>query len=298
MRPVLGLCFAVLLATGVEAQTGAVLELEDVVDNRVSSGDPGGFQMAGGLELRVKVNGNGLEKVSAARVIVKEAKDDKGNSLVKDGASVPDFYPREYNNGTLQVAVGQPARSASSVRMKGTIELYVPGRDPSANVKIENALAKLDKPLSSKALKAAKLEITPLSREGYAAAAKARKVTPEDIEKIRAQGKKEGVPEKEIELAIGLAQAFESMDVDDASDTAVILSADKSDFDRIFRIEILGEDGQPINITSRSTSSRGESALMTLNPAQPPPANATLQLMLLTDKTRVSFPFDLKVPLP
>jgi hypothetical protein len=296
MRPVLGLCFAVLLATGVEAQTGVVLELDDVTDNRVSSGEPGGFQMVGGLELRVKLNGTGLDKVSAARVIVKEAKDDKGNSLVKE-SSVPDFTPREYNSGTLQVAVGQPARSATSVRMKGTIELYVPGRDPGANVKIDNALAKLDKPLSSKALKAAKLEITPLSREGYAAAAKARKVTPQDIEQIRAQGKKEGVSEKEIELAIGLAQAFESMD-DDASGTAVILSAEKSDFDRIFRIEILGEDGQPMNITSRGTSSRGESSLMTLNPAQPPPANATLQLMLLTDKTRVSVPFDLKVPLP
>jgi hypothetical protein len=210
---------------------------------------------------------------------------------------VPDFTPREYNSGTLQVAVGQPARSATSVRLKGTIELYVPGRDPAANVKIDNALAKLDKPLSAKALKAAKLEITPLSREGYAAAKKARKVDAKDIEQLRAEAKKEGIPEKELELAIALAQAFEGMD-EDVPETAVILSGEKSDFDKILRIEILGEDGQPINITSRGTSTRGESSLMTLNPSQPPPANATLQLMLLTDKTRVSFPFDLKVPLP
>jgi hypothetical protein len=296
MRPVLGLCFAILLAAGADAQTGVVLEVDDVTDNRVSSADAGGLQVQGGLELRVKLNGTGLDKVAAARVIVKEAKDDKGNSLVKQ-ASVPDFYPREYNSGTLQVAVGQPARSATSVRMKGMVELYVPGRDPGANVKIENALAKLDKPFSSKVLKAAKLEITPLSPEAYAAVAKERKVDAKDIEQIRAQGKKEGVSEKEIELAIALAQAFESMD-DDASDTAVILSGEKSDFDRIFRIEILGEDGKPIQITSRSTSSRGESSLMTLSPAQPPPANATIQLMLLTDKTRVSVPFDLKVALP
>jgi hypothetical protein len=296
MRPALGLCFAILLATGVDAQTGVVLELDDVVDNRISSIDTSGFQVQGGLELRVMLNGTGLDKATAARVIVKEAKDDKGTSLIKE-PTVPDFTPREYNSGTLQVAVGQPVRSATSVRLKGTIELYVPSRDPAANVKIDNALAKLDKPLSSKALKAAKLEITPLSAEAYAAAAKARKVDAKAIEEIRAQGKKEGVPEKEIELAIALAQAFDSMD-GDMSPTAVILSGEKSDFDRILRIEILGEDGQPIHITSRGLSSRGESSLMTLDPAQPPPANATLQLMLLTDKTRVSFPFDLKVPLP
>jgi hypothetical protein len=296
MRPALGLCFAILLATGMDAQTGVVLEIEDVVDNRISNIETSGFQVQGGLELRVMVNGTGLDKATAARVIVKEAKDDKGNSLLGK-PSVPDFFPREYNNGTLQFAVGQPVRSATSVRLKGTIELYVPSRDPSANVKIENALAKLDKPLSSKALKAAKLEITPLSREGYAEAAKARKIDAKAIEEIRAQGKKEGAPEEEIELAIKLAQAFEGMD-GDLSPSAVVLSGKKSDFDRIFRIEILGEDGQPINITSRGTSSRGESSLMTLDPSQPPPANATLQLMLLTDKTRVSFPFDLKVPLP
>lgn len=296
MRPVLGLCFAFLLATGVAAQTGVVLELDDVTDNRVSSGDPGGFQVQGGLELRVKLNGKNLDKAAAARVIVKEAKDDKGNSLVNK-PSVPDFMSREYNSGTLQVAVGQPARSATSVRLKGTIELYVPSRDPSADVKISNGLATLDKPLSSKVLKAAKVEITPLSRAAYAEAMKARKVTAEDLEKIRAEGKKQGVPEKEIELVIGLAQAFESMD-GDVSENAVILSGKTSDFDRIYRIEILGEDGQPINVTSRGTSSRGESSLMTLNPSQPVPEKATVQLMLLTDKTRVSFPFDLKVPLP
>jgi hypothetical protein len=296
MRAVLGLCFTFLLVTGAAAQTGVVVALEDVTDNRVSSSDPSGFQVQGGLELRVTLNGTGLDKAAAARVIVKEAKDDKGNSLVEK-PSVPDFMPREYNSGTLQVAVGQPARNATSVRLKGTVELYVPSRDPSANVKIDNALANLDKPLSSKALKAAKLEITPLSRKAYADAKEARKIDAKDIEQIRAEAKKQGAPEKDVEVAIALAQAFDSMD-EEVPEHAVILSGEKSDFDQIYRIEILGEDGEPINITSRGTSSRGESSLMTLNPSQPPPAKAAVQLMLLTPKTRVSFPFDLKVPLP
>jgi hypothetical protein len=65
----------------------------------------------------VKLNGNGLDKVAAARVIVKDAKDDKGNSLVKKGSNPT--TARDVNSGTLQVAVGQPARSATSVRLKG-----------------------------------------------------------------------------------------------------------------------------------------------------------------------------------
>jgi hypothetical protein len=44
MRPTLGLCFLFLLATGMDAQTGVVLELDDLTDNRVSSSDSSGFR--------------------------------------------------------------------------------------------------------------------------------------------------------------------------------------------------------------------------------------------------------------
>jgi hypothetical protein len=297
MRAVFGLGFFLLLAGAALGQSGVTVEVDDVVDNRVSSTDTGGFQMAGSLELRVKLNGTGLDKALAARVIVKEARDDKGNVLTAASTSLPDFTPRDYNSGTLQLAVKQPARAASTVRVKGTLELYVPGRDPNASFKIDKALAKLDTPFTAKALKNAKLSITPLSRDGYAAALKARKLDTKSIEAARAEAKKQGVPDAEVEAALALAQAFESMD-GDLPEGSVVLSGKKSDFDRIYRVEILGDDGQPIHITSRGLSSRGESSLMTLQPAQAPPQNATLQFQLLTDKARVSFPFELKVELP
>ena len=298
MRAALSLGFVLVLTIGVQAQTNVGVELDEVVDNRFPvNTDPNAFAMSGALELRVKLTGSGLDKATAARVIVKEAKDDKGNSLVGSSSDVPDFMGREYNNGTLQFRLNQPSRAASSVKLKGVVELYVPTRDPNANVKIEKGLSKLDAPLNSKALKTAKLEITPLSREGYAAAAKARKITDKDIEQIRAEGKKRGVDEKEIELAIEMAKAFENMD-GDLAPNAVVFSGKKADFDRIYRLEILGADGNPINVGSRGVSTRGESSIMTLNPSDAVPANATLQLMLLTDKARVSFPFELKVQLP
>ncbi len=297
MRAAATLGLFLLFAVAVHGQSNVVVELDDVTDNRFSSTDTGGFQMTGGLELRVKLDGKDLDKAAAARVIVKEAKDDKGNSLVDASRSAPDFMDRNVNGGLLQMQTKQPARSATTVRIKGTVELYVPSRDPNANVKIEKALAKLDTPLSSKALKAAKLDLTPLSPAGYAAAKKARKITPEDLEKLKAEAKKQGASEQEIEMAVELAQAFESMD-GDVSPNAVVLSGKKADFDRIFKIEILGDDGAPLDVNGRSVSTRGESSLMTLNPSVAPPANAALQLMVVTDKARVSFPFELKVELP
>jgi len=273
------------------AQKVAV-ELDEVADNRVSEG---GFQ--GSLDVKVKVSGPPTEGAEAARIIVKEARDDKNNSLLSGNESIPDFFPREYNNGSIQVSLRQPARSASSVKLKGTVELYVPGRDPASIVKIEKGLSKLDTPFSAKALKAAKIVITPLSPAGYAAASKARKIDDKAIAEIRAEGKKKGATDKEIDEVIELAKALEGLD-SASSPNAVYLSGKKSDFDRVYRIDILGPDGQPVSIPSRGTSSRGDSTIMTLEPSSPAPPDSTLKLALLTDKTKISFPFELTVSLP
>lgn len=298
MRATLSLGLVLVLATAASAQTNVAVELDEVVDNRVASTDTGGFQMRGGLDLRVKLSGSNLDKVLAARLIVKEAKDDKGNNLVRGSDKLPDFFPREYNNGTLQVQVDQPARAAGTVRLKGTVELYVPSRDPNANFKIEKPLAKLDAPLAAKGLKAAKIELTPLSRDGYASMMKARKITDADIAKLREEGKKAGASEKDIEMAVELAKAFEGMDAEPLAENAVVFSGKAADFDRIYRVELIGADGNPINTPSRGVSTRGDASVMTLNLSEAPPANAPLQVMLITDKARVSFPFELKVQLP
>src|SRR5688572_5348421 len=147
MRAATALGLSLLLATAAHGQSGVRVEVDDLTDNRMSFSNTNQFQVRGGLELRVKLTGNGLDKVSAARVIVKEAKDDTGRNLIEANPSIPDFMPREYNSGTLQLSVLQPERKATTVRLKGTLELYVPGRDPNASVKIDKALAKLDAPL-------------------------------------------------------------------------------------------------------------------------------------------------------
>src|SRR5260221_1034600 len=135
----------------------------------------------GDLEVRVKLKGTGLDRVMAARVSVKEAKDDRGNALPSSASANADFTPRDENNGIVRLSLRQPARAASSVRIKGTVDLYVPGRDPGAIVRVDHALAHPDKPLSAKLLKAEKVDITLLSPAGYAALIKTRKITDEDV---------------------------------------------------------------------------------------------------------------------
>ena len=286
--------FAVVLSFAISAmaQTNVGVELDEVTDNRVAMGDLTGY-----LSLRVKLTGSGLDKALAARVIVKEAKDDRGTAL-SDGTDKPDFFPRDYNNGTLNFSVKQPARAASSVRLKGTVELYVPSKDPAAIVKVPKGLSKHDTPLTAAGLKAAKLTITPLSVKGYSAKLESRKLDDKKIEELRAEGKKHGVSDEEIEKLIGLAKAMEGLN-EQPQEGMVILSGTKADFDRLYRVEILGDDGKPVDTGSRSTSTRGDdSTIMTIQPQKPPPANAALEFFVLTDKSTLSFPFDLKVTLP
>lgn len=291
---VLSVLFALTMSLGAAAyaQSGVGVEVDEITDNRLVA-----EMVQGSLQLRVKLVGNGLEKATAARVIVRDARDDRGTVLVKQGEDPPDFTGREYNNGMVNMSLGAPARAAASVRVKGTVELYVPTRDPSAVVKIDKALSKLDKPLVHKTLKAAKIDITPLSPAGYAARRKEQKIDADEIAKIRAEGKSRGVSEKEIEFVVGLAQALDA-DEGPAKEGTIYLSGAKSHFDRVFLIELLDGAGKPIDLPQRSSNSRGDVTLMTLVPATPPPANAALRLALLTDKSRMSFPFELNFELP
>ena len=79
---------------------------------------------------------------------------------------------------------------------------------------------------------------------------------------------------------------------------SVVLSGSRKDFDKIHAIDIVGPDKKQIDVNSRESSSRGDSTIMVLKP-ESLPAGAALRLTLLTAKSRVSVPFELKkVELP
>jgi hypothetical protein len=268
------------------------VDVDDVTDDRVGS-----EMMSGQLQLRLKLSGAALDKAAAARAIVKEASDDRGTKLAKE-LKPPDFRERDMNNGMLDVSLASPARDAKTVSLKGTIELFVPSKDPASTVTIPKAFAKLDKPLVSDGLKAAGIKLTPLSIDAYTAQMKKQKLTDADLDKIRAEGKAHGASDKDIEMAIGLAKAFDELGGQPPAEGSVILSGPASTFEKIQSIDILDANKKPVNITSKETSTRGDSAVMVMKPDSLP-AGASLRLTLLTSKSRVSVPFELKnVELP
>lgn len=280
--------FSLGWSDGALAQSGVKVELEEVVDDRFSEGP-----LSGALQITMVLTGKDLERAEAARVIVREARDDRGTDLVRD-PDVPDFQSREYNNGKLDVRLQNPARQATSIQLKGTVELFVPSRDANARIRVEKALSTFDAPLKSKGLRAAKISITPLSPQKYRERMNAQKLDDAKIAEIRARGKAEGASNEEILQAIELIKALQELGGGEISENAVVLAGPSKDFDRIHSVDILGADGKPISIGSRSTSSDGENATMILEPSEPVPSNAAIQFTLLTDKAKMSVPFDVK----
>jgi hypothetical protein len=173
-------------------------------DDRYSKG------MMRGPEGRVKPVGDGLDS-AAWRVLVKSAKDDLGTSLLPEEPKVPDFQSTDVNSGQMDVDLANPSRRAATVSLSGTLELFVSKRDSNAVVKVDDALAKPDKPLVSKGLKASKVQVTVLSTKRYAEEAKKQRLDDAKIAEMRAEGKKRGMEAKEIEALIGLAKAFEGL---------------------------------------------------------------------------------------
>jgi hypothetical protein len=287
------LCIATGAAGPIHAQSGVGVEVEEVQDVRAGIGP---YQ--GRLELRLNLTGTDLEKIDAARVVVKEGRDDKGNELWEGGEQA-DFQSRDSNMGQLSVSLRNPARASKSIRLSGSVELFVPSKDPNAVVKVDKALTKLDKPIVSKALKAEKISITILSPKKYEEKRGQNRLDDAKIAEIREEAKKEGVDEKEVEAMIELAKAFQELGGGSPSEASVILSGRKSDFDRILRVRLFAPDGTELSVPSRSTSSTGDDATMILDLSEPPPADTALEITLITKKATISVPYELPgIPLP
>lgn len=217
----------------------------DVTDSRYSGGD-----RTAALSLKVKIRGDGMEGVQALRFLLAEARDDLGNPLLEEKREAPVFRDVRGDRAEENLSLRNPVRDASSFSVSGRVELFIPGRDPNAVVKVARALASPNKPLASPGLKAANVRVVVLSRTR--------------------------LPQE-----------------------AVTLRGRTADFDRIRSIRILRSDGTEVRVGGRSWMSNGGETLMTLAASEPVPKNASLVFTLLTPKSCVSVPFELKeIPLP
>lgn len=270
------------------AQQNLAVKLGEVVDDRYSKGP-----LSGSLRVELKVEGEGLDAIKAARFVVKTAQDDTGASLLGTERKEAEFSSFD-SMARVSVSLESPARKARALRLGGSVELLVPSKDPNAIAKVPNALAKKDTPLKAPGLKAAGVEVRVLSAEAYQAEKKKQKLDEKKIAEIRAEGKKRGVSDEEIDQMIELAKAFEGMGGGGPDENAVILSGKVADMEKILDVEIRGADDTPIHVGMKSSSSDGKTKTTILNASGPPPADASLVFTLLTDKSRVSLPVDLK----
>lgn len=252
----------------------------------------------GGLSIELLLKGAGVDEVKAVRVRVKSARDDAGSVLYKPER---DDKPKEFEAYATnrqpgpEVRLSSPSRDASTVDVVGEVELFIPARDPNTKQRFEQFLNGLDKPLSSPALKSAKVEITPLSPKEYKSRQEKNRPTKEQIV---AEGKKRGVPDAEIQQAVSMMEALASLSGEAPSESSVLLETEDPD-GRIIAIDVVRTDGAELPAPSRGTTGGRDLKMVKIDLAEKPPADAALVVTLRTAKSVVTVPLNLKgVALP
>ena len=252
----------------------------------------------GGLTIELKLTGDSVKDVKALRTKIKSARDDRGSNLAKPGKEekTADFdeFSADRRPGP-SVRLASPARDASTIDVAAEVELFIPSRDPETKLRVDNFMGRLDKPVSSSALKSAKAEITPLSPAAYKSRQAASKPKKEDI---IAEGKKQGLSEADINQALALVEAFSAIGGEEPSETSVLIESKDPD-GRIISIDVVGADGTDLRGGSRSSSGGRESKLTKIDLSAKPPADAALVVTLRTSKSVVTVPMNWKgVALP
>lgn len=103
-----------------------------------------------------------------------------------------------------------------------------------------------------------------------------------------------------VSAALGAAGvALKLAPRDETAPERVALSGREPDVEKVRAVRILRADGTEIGVSGRQRSADGKTATIELRLAEPAPVDATLVLGLLTKRSVLSVPFELKdVPLP
>lgn len=284
---------ATLAAPALVAEAPPAVALGRVTDHRLALGVTTGF-----LGVDLKLAGERLDAYRAARVLLKDARDDSGRSLLPGKKREPGFEDLPGSDPSIRVSLENPPRRARSFSLSGSVQLFEPGRDPGAVVTVEKALARLGKKLSSRGLKKAKIVVTPLSKTRYLEELKKQRPDEKKLAQIREEAKEEGMSNEQVDAVLELAKAFEGIG-GEVPEGAVLLAGKAADFERIHSVKILGRDGKELPVRFSSGGSDGTTATRRYDLDAPPGPEASLVFTILTEEARVLVPFEfLEVPLP
>jgi hypothetical protein len=167
------------------------------------------------LEVEMKLIGDLVAEAKGVRVAVTKAVDETGKNLLPDKNREQEFKEigaSDRENFKIELELKNPARRAMAVQeIAGTIELFVPHRDPAATISIQNLARAIGRSFDHPGLKAAGVEVTIWNKAQYEARrkeeeAKMKQAFEERKKKAAAAG--ESIEDLGEALAEGLMKAF------------------------------------------------------------------------------------------
>ena len=277
---VLGLATAQLLAAAASKSPAIGVTPGDVTDRRRND------NTFAGLEVELKLTGEVAGGARGARALVEKAVDDTGRNLVKEGGRPADFErPSGQGSPVLKLDLRNPARRAKNVReISGSIEVFLPDRDPAAVASAERFLSGMDRPIAAPALTAAQTEVTVVSRKTYDAEKK------KDEERKKKESESTGIAGAMVSAFSGL---FEGLFGDISENDVLVRVTDPGK--KVFGVEVFDAAGKRID--DSGSMKIGEFWIVKFT--EKLPADASLRIYLMTPKALVTAPFSLKdVALP
>jgi hypothetical protein len=258
------------------------------------------------LEVEMKVVGDVLSDAKGVRVSVTKAVDETGKDLVPEKEKEKEFEEVDSSDRStlkVQLELKNPSRQALAVQeISGTLELFVPKRDPRATVTVQQLGSVVGQAVNSPALKAAGIEISIWNKEQYEGR---RKAEEERLKKAFEEKKKKaaesGTPDEDLgdALANGLMKVFGGLfsAMTEMGENGLALQI-KDLKKQLVGIEFRDASGKEVSHRGR-TSMGGEERTVLYEFEEKLPANTQIKFFLMTPNSVVKVPFKLTgVPLP
>ncbi len=258
-----------------------------------------------GMEVKVKILGDPLTDAIGTRFLLDTAIDNTGRNLIGEKTQESDFNEVESDENTaeIEIKLKNPVRQATTIQeLSGSVELFIPDRDPNALATIANVSKSLGVPLNSPALKAAGIEIIIWNKGQFEARKKAeearlKKEMEEKAKKADAASSEEAsgeaLAEGLMKMFGGLFNSFAQMDDDDIA----FQIADPNR--RLVKIAFETARGKPLHTGGRMSMGSDKNRTIIYSLEDPLPNTAQVKIYILTPKATIKTPFKLtNVPLP
>lgn len=255
----------------------SVVRIEDL---RKSSND--GFQA--GMKVTLGGIGVDVEKVKNIDCTLTSATDSSGKDLIKKEKGFFDKTEFKVNDNNdsfeLDLHLKNPIRTATSIKLEGTVDVFIPSDDPAATIRIANVKKTAGSPIKSEALQALNASVVLMS--------------PKDKTPRIGNSKKISEDDK----AKAIAQEFASIFSVGGPNSITFEIVDPEG--KIHKIEFFSAAGKQIE--SHGSSSTGDAQyklVKTLDFDAPLPETAEMRIYIVTSKALKKIPFKITdFPLP